>query len=247
MATRTFRLAVAIFLEAVKNGARAGVHITASGERAGKASLEELVMPWPGAAQAYLTPFCSGSPEHRAHSPGSAPRRHLTKRSALVSNSPDDGFQPNKGDRRWPCLRHESGNTPGRRVQRTAYTTDPSTSRTIRPERHPASLWASSVARSRPFGSGWRSWLLLTPTISEESLCPLQGTGRSQNGTSPTDLESDRQRTGQQREAVFHPQLVQVGATAANCSHARFTLVDPNGGERTTASIGNRQVDASAP
>ncbi|NEP16330.1 MAG: 2-isopropylmalate synthase [Leptolyngbya sp. SIO4C1] len=101
-------LAVANFLEAVKNGARQlECTINGIGERAGNAALEELVMAMHVRRQ-YFNPFFGRAPESEA------PLTHINtqeiyKTSRLISNVTGMLVQPNKAIVGANAFAHESG------------------------------------------------------------------------------------------------------------------------------------------
>jgi 2-isopropylmalate synthase len=101
-------LAVANFLEAVKNGARQlECTINGIGERAGNAALEELVMALHVRRQ-YFNPFLGRSPESEAPLTN-IDTRQLYKTSRLVSNLTGMLVQPNKAIVGANAFAHESG------------------------------------------------------------------------------------------------------------------------------------------
>ncbi|MFN9531218.1 MAG: 2-isopropylmalate synthase, partial [Cyanobacteriota bacterium] len=101
-------LAVANFLEAVKHGARQlECTINGIGERAGNASLEELVMAL-HVRRSYFNPFLGRPPE--SLEPLTAVRtEEITKTSRLVSNLTGMAVQPNKAIVGANAFAHESG------------------------------------------------------------------------------------------------------------------------------------------
>ncbi|MBE9177242.1 2-isopropylmalate synthase [Oculatella sp. LEGE 06141] len=101
-------LAVANFLEAVKNGARQlECTINGIGERAGNAALEELVMAMHVRRQ-YFNPFLGRAPESEA-ALTNIDTRQLYKTSRLVSNLTGMLVQPNKAIVGANAFAHESG------------------------------------------------------------------------------------------------------------------------------------------
>ena len=99
-------LAVANFLEAVKNGARQlECTINGIGERAGNASLEELVM----ALHVRKSFFNNFSKKSRFNSPTAIRTEEITKTSRLVSNLTGMTVQPNKAIVGANAFAHESG------------------------------------------------------------------------------------------------------------------------------------------
>jgi 2-isopropylmalate synthase len=101
-------LAVANFLEAVKNGARQlECTINGIGERAGNAALEELVMALHVRRQ-YFNPFLGRPPESEAPLTN-IDTRHIYKTSRLVSNLTGMLVQPNKAIVGANAFAHESG------------------------------------------------------------------------------------------------------------------------------------------
>ena len=101
-------LAVANFLEAVKNGARQlECTINGIGERAGNAALEELVMALHVRRQ-YFNPFLGRSPDSEA-SLTQIDTRQIYKTSRLVSNLTGMLVQPNKAIVGANAFAHESG------------------------------------------------------------------------------------------------------------------------------------------
>ncbi|OZH54910.1 2-isopropylmalate synthase [Hydrocoleum sp. CS-953] len=101
-------LAVANFLEAVKNGARQlECTINGIGERAGNAALEELVMGLHVRRQ-YFNPFLGRPPESEAPLTN-INTQHIYKTSRLVSNLTGMFVQPNKAIVGANAFAHESG------------------------------------------------------------------------------------------------------------------------------------------
>ncbi|NJR66107.1 MAG: 2-isopropylmalate synthase, partial [Leptolyngbyaceae cyanobacterium CRU_2_3] len=101
-------LAVANFLEAVKNGARQlECTINGIGERAGNAALEELVMALHVRRQ-YFNPFL-GRPVESEAPLTRIDTRHIYKTSRLVSNLTGMLVQPNKAIVGANAFAHESG------------------------------------------------------------------------------------------------------------------------------------------
>jgi 2-isopropylmalate synthase len=101
-------LAVANFLEAVKNGARQlECTINGIGERAGNAALEELVMALHVRRQ-YFNPFLGRPPESEAPLTN-IDTRQIYKTSRLVSNLTGMLVQPNKAIVGANAFAHESG------------------------------------------------------------------------------------------------------------------------------------------
>jgi len=101
-------LAVAYFLEAVKNGARQlECTINGIGERAGNASLEELVMAL-HVRKSFFNSFFKRNPD--SPTPLTAIRtEEITKTSRLVSNLTGMTVQPNKAIVGANAFAHESG------------------------------------------------------------------------------------------------------------------------------------------
>ncbi|MEI7665296.1 MAG: 2-isopropylmalate synthase [Synechococcaceae cyanobacterium ELA263] len=101
-------LAVANFLEAVKNGARQlECTINGIGERAGNASLEELVMAL-HVRRSYYNPFL-GRPADSTTPLTGVRTEEITKTSRLVSNLTGMAVQPNKAIVGANAFAHESG------------------------------------------------------------------------------------------------------------------------------------------
>ena len=101
-------LAVANFLEAVKNGARQlECTINGIGERAGNAALEELVMALHVRRQ-YFNPFL-GRPAESTESLTNIDTQQIYKTSRLVSNLTGVIVQPNKAIVGSNAFAHESG------------------------------------------------------------------------------------------------------------------------------------------
>lgn len=101
-------LAVANFLEAVKNGARQlECTINGIGERAGNASLEELVMAL-HVRRSYFNPFL-GRPAEQRDPLTNVRTEEITKTSRLVSNLTGMAVQPNKAIVGANAFAHESG------------------------------------------------------------------------------------------------------------------------------------------
>ncbi|WP_320677107.1 2-isopropylmalate synthase [Prochlorococcus sp. MIT 1300] len=234
-------LAVANFLEAVKNGARQlECTVNGIGERAGNASLEELVMALHVRRQ-YFNPFFSrpsGSP-----TPLTAVRtEEITKTSRLVSNLTGMVVQPNKAIVGANAFAHESGiHQDG--VLKNPLTYEIVDARTVGLSDNRISLGklsGRSAVRARLEELGYD----LNREDLNEAFTRFKELADRKRDITDRDLEAIVSEQVQQPEARFQLRLVQVTCGNSLKPTATVTLADQDGHEETSVALGTGPVDA---
>jgi 2-isopropylmalate synthase len=235
-------LAVANFLEAVKNGARQlECTINGIGERAGNASLEELVMAL-HVRRAYFNPFLSRPPE--SSEPLTAVRtEEITKTSRLVSNLTGMAVQPNKAIVGANAFAHESGiHQDG--VLKNRLTYEIIDARTVGLADNRISLGklsGRSAFRARLEELGYR----LERDDLDEAFTRFKELADRKREVSDRDLEAIVSEQVQlQDEAPFVLKRVQVSCGTGLLPTATVTVETAEGDVRNTARIGTGPVDA---
>ena len=235
-------LAVANFLEAVKNGARQlECTINGIGERAGNASLEELVMAL-HVRRSYFNPFL-GRPAESAEPLTAIRTEEIYKSSRLVSNLTGMAVQPNKAIVGANAFAHESGiHQDG--VLKNRLTYEIIDARTIGLADNRISLGklsGRSAFRARLEELGYN----LERQDLEDAFALFKELADRKREISDRDLEAIvSEQVQQQDEARFSLKLVQVSTGTNLQPTATVTLIDSEGSERTEASIGTGPVDA---
>ena len=234
-------LAVANFLEAVKNGARQlECTINGIGERAGNASLEELVMAL-HVRRLYYNPFLGRDAD--SPTPLTAVRtEEITKTSRLVSNLTGMVVQPNKAIVGANAFAHESGiHQDG--VLKNRLTYEIIDARTVGLSDNRISLGklsGRSAVRARLEELGYD----LTREDLDEAFARFKDLADRKREITDRDLEAIVSEQVQQPEARFQLKLVQVSCGSSLRPTATVTLGDDDAGERTVSAVGTGPVDA---
>jgi 2-isopropylmalate synthase len=235
-------LAVANFLEAVKHGARQlECTINGIGERAGNASLEELVMAL-HVRRRYFNPFLgkdvdSTEPLTAIHT------EEITKTSRLVSNLTGMSVQPNKAIVGANAFAHESGiHQDG--VLKNPLTYEIIDARTVGLADNRLSLGklsGRSAFRARLEELGYS----LDREDLDDAFSRFKELADRKREITDRDLEAIvSEQVQQQGEARFTLTRVQVSCGTGLCPTATVTLQTTDGAELTEAAIGTGPVDA---
>ncbi|QNI57981.1 2-isopropylmalate synthase [Synechococcus sp. BIOS-U3-1] len=234
-------LAVANFLEAVKNGARQlECTINGIGERAGNAALEELVMAL-HVRRRYFNPFLGRDAE--SPTPLTAVRtEEITKTSRLVSNLTGMVVQPNKAIVGANAFAHVSGiHQDG--VLKNRLTYEIVDARTVGLSDNRISLGklsGRSAVRARLEELGYD----LSREDLDDAFARFKDLADRKREITDRDLEAIVSEQVQQPEARYQLKLVQVSCGSSTNPTATVTLADEDGKEKTMASIGTGPVDA---
>ena len=234
-------LAVANFLEAVKNGARQlECTINGIGERAGNAALEELVMAL-HVRRRYFNPFLGRDAD--SPTPLTAVRtEEITKTSRLVSNLTGMVVQPNKAIVGANAFAHESGiHQDG--VLKNRLTYEIVDARTVGLSDNRISLGklsGRSAVRARLEELGYD----LSREDLDDAFARFKDLADRKREITDRDLEAIVSEQVQQPEARYQLKLVQVSCGSSLNPTATVTLADEDGNEQTMASIGTGPVDA---
>tara|TARA_B100000700_G_C15055300_1_gene862489 strand:+ start:3620 stop:5242 length:1623 start_codon:yes stop_codon:yes gene_type:complete len=234
-------LAVANFLEAIKNGARQlECTINGIGERAGNASLEELVMAL-HVRRKYFNKFLGR--EIDSPTPITAVRtEEITKTSRLVSNLTGMVVQPNKAIVGANAFAHESGiHQDG--VLKNRLTYEIVDARTVGLSDNRISLGklsGRSAVRARFEELGYD----LSREDLNEAFARFKDLADRKRDITDRDLEAIVSEQVQQPEASFQLHLVQVSCGNTLKPTATVTLENINGHQETTVSVGTGPVDA---
>ncbi|MCX5930247.1 MAG: 2-isopropylmalate synthase [Cyanobacteria bacterium] len=234
-------LAVANFLEAVKNGARQlECTINGIGERAGNASLEELVMAL-HVRRAYFNPFLGREPSSSEPLTG-VRTEEIYKTSRLVSNLTGMAVQPNKAIVGANAFAHESGiHQDG--VLKNRLTYEIVDARTIGLADNRISLGklsGRSAFRARLEDLGYT----LERDDLDEAFARFKELADRKREITDRDLEAIVSDQAQQTEARYVLKLVQVSTGTNLRPTATVTLTTSDGAELTEAAIGTGPVDA---
>jgi 2-isopropylmalate synthase len=234
-------LAVANFLEAIKYGARQlECTINGIGERAGNASLEELVMAL-HVRRSYYNPFVGR--EVTSQEPITAIRtEEIYKTSRLVSNLTGMAVQPNKAIVGANAFAHESGiHQDG--VLKNRLTYEIIDARTIGLTDNRISLGklsGRSAVRARLEELGYT----LQGDDLDDAFARFKELADRKREITDRDLEAIVSDHTQQLEACYQLIGVQVSCGTNLQPTATVTLSSVNGEQRTVASIGTGPVDA---
>ncbi|ODG97038.1 2-isopropylmalate synthase [Nostoc sp. KVJ20] len=234
-------LAVANFLEAVKNGARQlECTINGIGERAGNASLEELVMALHVRRQ-YFNPYL-GRPEDSQESLTNIDTRQIYKTSRLVSNLTGMLVQPNKAIVGANAFAHESGiHQDG--VLKNKLTYEIMDAQLI-------GLTDNQIVLGKHSGrNAFRTRLKelgfeLSDSELNKAFVRFKEVADKKKEISDWDLEAIVNDEIQQAPDLFRVELVQVSCGSNARPTATVTLRTPEGEELTDAAIGTGPVDA---
>ena len=234
-------LAVANFLEAVKQGARQlECTINGIGERAGNASLEELVMAL-HVRRRYYNPFFGRDEESPTPLTG-VRTEEITKTSRLVSNLTGMVVQPNKAIVGANAFAHESGiHQDG--VLKNRLTYEIIDARTVGLSDNRISLGklsGRSAVRARLEELGYD----LSREDLDEAFARFKDLADRKREITDRDLEAIVSEQVQQPDARFQLKLVQVSCGSSMQPTATVTLADEQGGEQTLSAVGTGPVDA---
>ncbi|MGC6483952.1 MAG: 2-isopropylmalate synthase [Synechococcus sp.] len=234
-------LAVANFLEAVKNGARQlECTVNGIGERAGNAALEELVMAL-HVRRRYYNPFF-GRPEDSPTPLTAVRTKEITKTSRLVSNLTGMVVQPNKAIVGANAFAHESGiHQDGVLKNRLTYEIVDAQTVGLSDNRISlGKLSGRSAVRARLEELGYD----LSRDDLDEAFARFKDLADRKREITDRDLEAIVSEQVQQPEARYQLKLVQVSCGSSLQATATVTLADEEGQEQTTAAIGTGPVDA---
>jgi len=235
-------LAVANFLEAVKNGARQlECTINGIGERAGNASLEELVMAL-HVRKSFFNSFFKRNPD--SPTPLTAIRtEEITKTSRLVSNLTGKPVQPNKAIVGANAFAHESGiHQDG--VLKNRLTYEIIDAKTVGLSDNKISLGklsGRSAVRARLEEMGYD----LSREDLNDAFARFKDLADRKREITDRDLEAIVSEQVQLPEAKFQLSLVQVSCGNASKPTATISLLNTeDNSEDTAVSIGTGPVDA---
>jgi 2-isopropylmalate synthase len=234
-------LAVANFLEAVKNGARQlECTINGIGERAGNAALEELVMAMHVRRQ-YFNPFLGRSADSEEPLTN-IDTRQIYKTSRLVSNLTGMLVQPNKAIVGANAFAHESGiHQDGVLKNRLTYEIMDAQSIGLTDNQIVlGKLSGRNAFRSRLKELGFD----LTEQELNKAFVRFKELADKKKEVTDWDLEAIVNDEIQQAPELFRVELVQVSCGNNACPTATVTLRTPTGEELTDAATGTGPVDA---
>jgi 2-isopropylmalate synthase len=235
-------LAVANFLEAVKHGARQlECTINGIGERAGNASLEELVMAL-HVRRSYFNPFL-GRPADSGKPLTGVRTEEITKTSRLVSNLTGMAVQPNKAIVGANAFAHESGiHQDG--VLKNRLTYEIIDARTVGLADNRISLGklsGRSAFRARLEELGYQ----LDREGLDDAFARFKELADRKREITDRDLEAIvSEQVQQQDEPHFLLRRVQVSCGTGLLPTATVTLCTADGEEHHDAAIGTGPVDA---
>jgi 2-isopropylmalate synthase len=234
-------LAVANFLEAVKNGARQlECTINGIGERAGNAALEELVMALHVRRQ-YFNPYL-GRPVESEEPLTNIDTRQIYKTSRLVSNLTGMLVQPNKAIVGANAFAHESGiHQDG--VLKNKQTYEIMDAQLIGLTENQivlGKLSGRNAFRSRLKELGFE----LSETELNKAFLRFKDVADKKKEITDWDLEAIVNDEIRQAPELFRLELVQVSCGDRSRPTATVTLRTPEGEELTDAAIGTGPVDA---
>jgi 2-isopropylmalate synthase len=234
-------LAVANFLEAVKNGARQlECTINGIGERAGNAALEELVMALHVRRQ-YFNPYL-GRPVESEEPLTNIDTRQIYKTSRLVSNLTGMLVQPNKAIVGANAFAHESGiHQDG--VLKNKQTYEIMDAKVIGLTENQivlGKLSGRNAFRSRLKELGFE----LSETELNKAFLRFKDVADKKKEITDWDLEAIVNDEIRQAPELFRLELVQVSCGDRARPTATVTLRTPEGEELTDAAIGTGPVDA---
>ena len=234
-------LAVANFLEAVKNGARQlECTINGIGERAGNAALEELVMALHVRRQ-YFNPFLGRPPESEAPLTN-IDSRHIYKTSRLVSNLTGMLVQPNKAIVGANAFAHESGiHQDGVLKNKLTYEIMDAQSIGLTDNQ----IVLGKLSGRHAFQTRLKE---LGFDLSDEEVnkafLKFKDLADKKKEITDWDLESIVNSEIQQPPELFRLELVQVSCGDRSRPTATVSIRTPSGEELTDAAIGTGPVDA---
>ena len=234
-------LAVANFLEAVKNGARQlECAINGIGERAGNTALEEVVMALHVRRQ-YFNPYL-GRPEESEEPLTTIDTRQIYKTSRLVSNLTGMLVQPNKAIVGANAFAHESGiHQDG--ILKNKLTYEIMDAESIGLNENQIVLGKHSgrnAFRTRMKELGFE----LSETELNKAFVRFKDLADKKKEISDWDLEAIANDESQQAPELFRLELVQVSCGDKARPTATVALRTPTGEELMDAAIGTGPVDA---
>ena len=234
-------LAVANFLEAVKNGARQlECTINGIGERAGNAALEELVMALHVRRQ-YFNPFLGRDVDSEAPLTN-IDTKQIYKASRLVSNLTGMLVQPNKAIVGTNAFAHESGiHQDGVLKNKLTYEIMDAESIGLTENKLVlGKLSGRNAVRSRLKELGFE----LSENDLNKAFIRFKEVADKKKEITDWDLEALVNDEIQQAPELFKLELVQVSCGSNASPTATVTLRNPEGEELTDAAIGTGPVDA---
>nr|YP_002049401.1 2-isopropylmalate synthase [Paulinella chromatophora]ACB43191.1 2-isopropylmalate synthase [Paulinella chromatophora] len=234
-------LAVANFLEAIKNGARQlECTVNGIGERAGNASLEELVMAMQ-VRRTYFNPFL-GRDVNSVQPLTKIKTQEIYKTSCLVSNLTGMIIQANKAIVGANAFAHESGiHQDG--VLKNRLTYEIVDARTIGLPDCRLSLGklsGRSAFKVRLKELGYH----LNPEELDECFTLFKELADGKRNVTDQDIELIISEHIQQPEEVYKLKLVQVSCGSTLCPTATVTVQKNDNTEITKAAIGTGPIDA---
>ncbi len=234
-------LAVANFLEAVKNGARQlECTINGIGERAGNAALEELVMAL-HVRRAYFNPFL-GRKAESVEPLTNIDTKQIHRVSRLVSNLTGMIVQPNKAIVGANAFAHESGiHQDGVLKNKLTYEImDASSIGLTTNQIVLGKLSGRNAFRSRLKELGFE----LSENDLNKAFVRFKDVADKKKEITDLDLEAIVNDELNQAPELFRLELVQVSCGDRSCPTATVTIRNPEGLELTDASVGTGPVDA---
>jgi 2-isopropylmalate synthase len=234
-------LAVANFLEAVKNGARQlECAVNGIGERAGNTALEEVVMALHVRRQ-YFNPFL-GRPAESEEPLTNIDTRQIYKTSRLVSNLTGMLVQPNKAIVGANAFAHESGiHQDGILKNKLTYEIMDAQSIGLTDNQIVLGKHSGRNAfRTRMKELGFE----LSETELNKAFVRFKDLADKKKEVTDWDLEAIANDETQQAPELFRLELVQVSCGDNARPTATVTLRTPAGEELTDAAIGTGPVDA---
>lgn len=234
-------LAVANFLEAVKNGARQlECTINGIGERAGNAALEELVMALHVRRQ-YFNPFF-GRPADSEAPLTNIDTQQIYKTSRMVSSLTGMSVQPNKAIVGANAFAHESGiHQDGVLKHKLTYEIMDAQSIGLTENQ----IVLGKLSGRHAFQTRLRELgFELSETELNNAFLKFKAFADKKKEITDWDLESIVKDEIQQPPELFRLELVQVSSGNHARPTATVTLRTPSGEELTDAAIGTGPVDA---
>ncbi|MDA0865044.1 MAG: 2-isopropylmalate synthase [Cyanobacteria bacterium] len=234
-------LAVANFLEAVKNGARQlECTINGIGERAGNAALEELVMAM-HVRRSYYNPFL-GRPADSEEPLTNINTQEIYKTSRLVSNLTSMFVQPNKAIVGANAFAHESGiHQDG--VLKNRLTYEIMDAQSIGLTDNQIVLGKHSGRNAFRTRLGELGYELADQELNRAFL-KFKDMADKKKEITDWDIQAIVNDETQQAPEHFHLELVQVSCGDHSRPTATVTLRTPEGEEFTDAATGTGPVDA---
>ncbi|MFM1842864.1 MAG: 2-isopropylmalate synthase, partial [Cyanobacteriota bacterium] len=234
-------LAVANFLEAVKNGARQlECTINGIGERAGNAALEELVMAL-HVRRSYFNPFL-GRPAESIESLTNIDTKHIYSTSRLVSDLTGMMVQPNKAIVGANAFAHESGiHQDGVLKNKLTYEImDAESIGLTNNQIVLGKLSGRNAFRTRLKELGFE----LSETELNNAFLRFKEVADKRKEITDWDLEAIVNDEIRQPPELFRLERVQVSCGEPSCPTATLTIRTPDGQEKNEVAIGTGPVDA---